>query len=67
MSKRYNLTIVNEFESKGEKAKKYTTVGVAFYNKESDTLSVRINPNISVHGELVLFPQESMKKKSSKK
>lgn len=62
MKKIYNIVITEKFEKKeGGKTVEgtvYTTVGVAFFNEGSGSLSCKLKPNISISGEFVLFEKK---------
>lgn len=61
MSKVFNITVVNTFESNGEEKKDYTNVGVAFHNEKTNSFSCKLKDGISVSGDFVLFEQKSKK------
>lgn len=53
-----NVVVVDEFVAKGESEprKIYTTVGVAFPHKTGGGYTLKIRKNISLSGEVHLFP-----------
>ncbi len=53
----YHISVPEKYEKDGEEKTAWTTVGTAFQNKQG-TISLRIPANISVSGDVVLFPKD---------
>lgn len=60
MSNRYNIAVPGEnYKEKesGKEKRKWNIIGVAFIN-ENSSITCKLEPNISVGKEFVLFPQK---------
>ncbi len=53
----YNISVPEKYEKDGEEKTSWTTVGTAFQN-DKGSISLRIPANISVSGDVVLFPKD---------
>lgn len=58
MSKPMNVVLIDEYllEGETEPRKQYTTVGVAFPHKTGGGFTIRLRKNLSVSGDVHIFP-----------
>ncbi|MFK5880126.1 MAG: hypothetical protein QM478_11615 [Flavobacteriaceae bacterium] len=60
MNNIFNIVVTENYKNKKNEDKtSYTTVGTAFYNKDSNSFSCRIKPGIALTNEFVLFERRA--------
>ncbi|MFK5880148.1 MAG: hypothetical protein QM478_11725 [Flavobacteriaceae bacterium] len=60
MSNRYNIAVPGQSykeKDSGKEKRKWNIVGVAFFN-ENSSITCKLEQNISISNEFVLFPQK---------
>lgn len=55
----FNIVVAEKYTNKEKEEKTaYTTVGTAFYNKDSNSYSCRIKKGLALTGDFVLFERK---------
>jgi hypothetical protein len=59
MKNLFNIVVTENYKKDGEDKTAFTTVGTAFYNKDSNSYSCKLRQGIALTGDFVLFERKA--------